>query len=226
MTSTDKKLELNMVLYRDLLQIPVQDNNEALTPLDSTRIQYGYRAPFTDMKDALNGSMLVRASLADRLYRADNTLRSTDNRLRLMICYGYRSPVVQELRFTWMIRQLAERYYEDPLELYEAAHRRVAVPSVAGHPTGGAVDITIIYAKTGTELDFGSTMYDYATKRQYVFYPGISEEQRRNRMLLRATMMEEGFAPYDGEWWHFSYGDREWAYYYSQPSACYGRCDA
>ncbi|MDR3125675.1 MAG: hypothetical protein LBU20_01195 [Candidatus Nomurabacteria bacterium] len=34
------------------------------------------------------------------------------------------------------------------------------------------------------------------------------------RFSILKPMMSQGFAPYDGEWWHFSYGDREWAAWY------------
>jgi D-alanyl-D-alanine dipeptidase len=36
-------------------------------------------------------------------------------------------------------------------------------------------------------------------------------------------MTSVGFAPFDGEWWHFSYGDREWAYFYKKKNALYGQ---
>ncbi|QQR69366.1 MAG: hypothetical protein IPI58_01405 [Alphaproteobacteria bacterium] len=36
-------------------------------------------------------------------------------------------------------------------------------------------------------------------------------------------MTSVGFAPFDGEWWHFSYGDREWAKYYGRSHAIYSQ---
>ena len=36
-------------------------------------------------------------------------------------------------------------------------------------------------------------------------------------------MLEEGFAPYDGEWWHFSFGDKEWAFYYKKDKALFNQ---
>ncbi len=39
--------------------------------------------------------------------------------------------------------------------------------------------------------------------------------------MLRNVMVSVGFAPFDGEWWHFCYGDKEWAVYYNKPAACY-----
>ena len=37
------------------------------------------------------------------------------------------------------------------------------------------------------------------------------EEVRKNRRLLYHVMSAAGFVNYDGEWWHYSYGDRQWA---------------
>ena len=93
------------------------------------------------------------------------------------------------------------------------------MPEVAGHPTGGAVDIRIIDAN-GKPLDMGTDIHDFV-KNSYVHTPFISKEAWHNRQLLRLCMLTAGFAPYDGEWWHFSYGDREWARYYGKLDAIY-----
>jgi zinc D-Ala-D-Ala dipeptidase len=34
-------------------------------------------------------------------------------------------------------------------------------------------------------------------------------------------MVEAGFAPYQLEWWHFSFGDQNWAAYYGLESSLY-----
>jgi D-alanyl-D-alanine dipeptidase len=57
----------------------------------------------------------------------------------------------------------------------------------------------------------------------YVFSPFIARECWHNRQILRACMIKAGFAPFDGEWWHFSFGDREWACYFNQPTAIYSQ---
>jgi D-alanyl-D-alanine dipeptidase len=36
------------------------------------------------------------------------------------------------------------------------------------------------------------------------FAASVGEAARANRALLRAAMLEQGFAPYAGEWWHFA----------------------
>jgi D-alanyl-D-alanine dipeptidase len=72
------------------------------------------------------------------------------------------------------------------------------------------------------ELDMGTSIADFSQgKKIWTFFPSISSETRENRWLLRRLLMREGFAPFDGEWWHFSYGDREWAKYYDKKEAIY-----
>lgn len=49
----------------------------------------------------------------------------------------------------------------------------------------------------------------------------ITQEQAQRRILLHDLMVAEDFAPFYGEWWHLSYGDREWAAFYNKPEAIY-----
>lgn len=74
-------------------------------------------------------------------------------------------------------------------------------------------------------IDFGSKLYDFVSTKSYVFCPNISRLGKSNRMLLRKCMTRAGFAPYDAEWWHFSFGDREWAFYYKKSYALYNQLD-
>jgi len=39
-------------------------------------------------------------------------------------------------------------------------------------------------------------------------------------------MVEAGFAPFTGEWWHFSYGDREWAAIWGRDAAIYEQLES
>jgi len=97
----------------------------------------------------------------------------------------------------------------------------VALPSFAGHPTGGAVDVTL--AENGRELNMGCAITDFSCQDLLsTFAAGLTDEQKRCRRWLHDLMLTAGFAPFYGEWWHFSYGDREWAAFYSRPQAKYG----
>ena len=70
--------------------------------------------------------------------------------------------------------------------------------------------------KTIDKFEFGKKI-----NNEYLDESILKTFEYNNRMLLRKVMMQAGFAPYDGEWWHFSYGDKEWAYYYKKKRYLY-----
>jgi len=78
----------------------------------------------------------------------------------------------------------------------------------------------------GKPVDMGCDYPDFESPNLHTFAGGLSETQKSNRMLLREAMMNAGFAPFNGEWWHFSYGDREWAAFYGKPNAIYSQVEA
>lgn len=213
-------LEQSMVRYRDLLSVPIKETGEPFTSLKGL-IPNGYKPERADMETLIGPDVLVRENVAQRLQNAQRLLQQKDPSKTLFVTYGYRDLGVQTKGFLGVLQNVSKDFFPDPLDLYEEAHRFVAVPTVAGHPTGGAVDIVIRDKQTNTEINFGGKQYEYSTKNCYVFYPDIDEEAKENRMLLRTVMAQSGFAPFDGEWWHFSFGDREWAYYYNKPAALY-----
>ena len=74
--------------------------------------------------------------------------------------------------------------------------------------------------KTNNLVDFGLPI-NTNSEKAYIHTDKINAEQHDNRMLLLAAMLQAGFAPTIAEWWHFSYGDRVWAYFYNQTQALY-----
>jgi D-alanyl-D-alanine dipeptidase len=53
----------------------------------------------------------------------------------------------------------------------------------------------------------------------------LSATAKANRLLLAQAMQAEGFVNYAREWWHYSYGDRYWAWLTGRPHAIYGPMD-
>ncbi len=168
----------------------------------------------------------VRVSVADRLVAAQTRL---PRGLRLLIVEGYRPPALQ-----W-------RYFADALARHRAAHpewdegrarietsRYVAPPEVAPHTTGGAVDLTLCTAD-GVELPMGTSVNATPPESDEACYTtsaDISPEARENRRLLSAAMTSAGFVNYPTEWWHWSYGDRYWAFSAGAHHATYATTDA
>lgn len=77
------------------------------------------------------------------------------------------------------------------------------IASKSGHSRGSTVDLTIVNAATGEELDMGST-YDYFGEISHHSSTKITAGQKANRELLKNVMIKHGFRPYPEEWWHYS----------------------
>lgn len=222
-TTTYTKLEAQLVKYRDLVGVTVDESNDPFVELpDRLPGDYGaigrYQA-LGDMKETFP-QVPVRKSIKEKLDRADKKLKTINPSLQLVVAYGFRSLEVQQNYFELIRAQVIQDKNRDE-DLDEIVHRQIAVPAVAGHPTGGAVDVFIQDSQTGSMLEFGTSLFDFDSKDVYVFSPFISETAKKNRALLREILLDEEFAPYDGEWWHFSFGDKEWAFYYKKPFALF-----
>lgn len=212
---------LTMPKYEDYKDMPVEPLDESLVPIPVTDLlsvnQIGQ-----DMQRVTGEDIYVREGVAKRLGYAAALLSEIDDSVRLEVGYGYRTPKIQAALFAAAKERLSDQYSGD--KLFAEAHRQVADPRVAGHPAGAAVDIQIVTKSNGEPLDFGTKIWTFSSESYARLYT-VGEKVFENRLLLRRVMMAAGFAPFDGEWWHFSYGDKEWAYYYGKSAALYEQID-
>lgn len=210
-----------MIYYKDLKGVITKECGEPLLSIEEHLPEIICRYQNSDMHDYTGNKMPLRKGCLLRLRQADEFLKAKLPMAKLLVVYGYRHPEVQQKYFLDHYQSI--KYNNSHLneeELLELVHQLIAVPEVAGHPTGGSIDLTVQIESE--KLDMGTSIADFSDVEKIpTFSKVVTEEQRRNRLLLRSVMMQAGFAPYDGEWWHFSYGDKEWAYYYRQPFAIY-----
>lgn len=175
----------------------------------------------SDMQAYTGEAILVRDTVAKKLAEVNKQLRNANN-LRLRIVYGFRHPKVQEKYFRER-KEVLRR--EDPsmseYDLMRLVHDFVAVPDVAGHPMGAAVDLTLV-DDSNNSVDMGNAISDYSDPDIIKTFAEVTSEQASYRKILHDAMIAQGFAPFYGEWWHFSYGDREWATFYGTKKAIYG----
>jgi len=215
-------LEEKMLGYREIANVPTKPINESLVPISQTKLLLTKQIE-PSMLEITGEAIYVRETLAKMLNKASKGLDVFSNDLQLEVVYGYRHPSIQKANFNKLKQKIGKKHPEyTDLELLEATNRFVAAPGNAGHPTGGAVDLRVL--KGGQQLEMG-TAYREFVPDTYVFSPFNSKKNWQNRQMLRRVMLACGFAPYDGEWWHFSYGDKEWAAFYAQPQAIYGQLD-
>lgn len=154
------------------------------------------RAGFAESPNAC----LLRASVAERLYRAVSLLPEPFG-LAIFDCW----------RPARLQRRLA-RIVGDSRYVAEADDPR---SGPAPHTTGGAVDLTLSFGDV--PLSLGTHFDEFvpaAATTAFEDHPGPVRELRR---LLYWTLVRSGFAAYQHEWWHFEYGTRRWAAITSNP---------
>lgn len=221
MTKQDvyRLLEDKMLGYADYANVSVKPCNEPLVPIPNTN-NLTARQIDKQMLRYTGKQVYVREGVLERLEMAAKLLATYDKSLQLEVVYGYRALKIQRQLFEKYKATLQDQYSGEAL--LAATHRLIAVPEVAGHPAGAAVDIQIL--KEGVPLNFGTKIWEFAPD-SFTFSPFIFREAWENRQILRRAMLQAGFAPFDGEWWHFSYGDKEWARYHGNSDAIYQQVD-
>ena len=165
---------------------------------------------------------LLRRDVARRLAMAAAAL---PEQARLHLVEGYRPPELQATLYeAHRLRLLRDLPGIDIAESHRLASRFVAPPAVAAHPSGAAIDVTLVDAR-GRPLDMG-TAIDATPEESdgacYLDARGISARARANRRLLAASLRTAGFVNYPTEWWHWSHGDRYWAFVTGAGAAVYG----
>jgi len=113
----------------------------------------------------------------------------------------------------------------------------VALPSEdetkpSPHNTGGAIDLTIVDDQ-GFVLNMGGD-YDDASEISNTAYlenklargevlTADEIEACENRRAFYGIMTDAGFSNYIDEWWHFDFGNQNWAWVTGAANAIYGR---
>ena len=95
---------------------------------------------------------------------------------------------------------IKERYYPTltKAQLFEQGY----IAQRSSHSRGSAVDLTLVDAR-GNELDMG-TIFDFFHETSHTMNSTITEEQKRNRAILKSLMTKHGFKNFAQEWWHYS----------------------
>lgn len=192
------------------------------------RLRYG---PPPECPETEEYYCLMRQEVYERLLRVQQAL---PRGCHLRLYESLRSLAVQALLFEQeRSRVIARHPCASPLELHVKTTVLVSPvtnldgsPNVPPHCTGGAVDVEIV-DDTGRVIDFGMEIRDWPSVDPKLCHPGfpdISPCAASNRKLLAAAMTEQGFATYEHEWWHFSYGDQNWAESTGRSHAIYGPC--
>ena len=202
------RLGIRQILPSDYINgIRVVENKEPLVTLSADK-----KLIRTDGK-----AFIARQGMAEHLLKAAEEVSKKGYRLHIF--QTYRSPDAQAERRRELHEQLRQSH-PDNSEADILRMLNVGIAGVGGgHQTGGAVDLGLC-DQDGTELDMGTNYLEH-NHQTATRCKALSEEQKRNRLILLRAMLRAGFVNYPAEWWHFSYGDRMWAAYSNQKTAMY-----
>ena len=182
-----------------IIDVRETETNPTLVPLDEH--QY--------IKDPMCEHFGLRKIVADKLSQAASRL---PHGYRFKIFETYRSRDKQTLFWKKELTKLKQLHPDwSESQLKEEANNGIANPDGigSGHQTGAALDLTI--CKDGKELDMGTAYLDTSNPQTPTFVQGLSARQFHNRQMLYSLMYFVGLANYPLEWWHYSYGEHEWA---------------
>lgn len=151
-------------------------------------------------------TIIVSKPTASALQKVQSALEKKGLGLKIFDAFRPQRAVNHFVRWAKVLNDtlMKKSYYPDvpKSELFKRGY----IASKSGHSRGSTVDLTLIDLDTGNELDMGSP-YDFFGVESHPFYKKITDEQRKNRMLLRRVMLKNGFKPYENEWWHFTLRD-------------------
>ena len=213
--------QLDKVLPRKLWEATtIHENNEHMVEIQESEVIL-----LSEYAKRNNEARYVRASLYKMLKKVSERLPSE---YKLVIIEGYRSVQSQQEAWDRMWSKIQTAWPDLTDEEIERKVRLyVAKPSLlANHNCGGAIDLTLAHTD-GVVIDMGTLHPSQEDRAEAIdkfpmFSKEITDEQARNRTILRDAMVAAGFVWYPGEWWHYCWGDRMWAVYTEQKDCVYG----
>lgn len=218
----------SIVLITDprVLAIPIKECGEE--PVDLQKIS-GIKFGPSESPEVQPYYTIFRKSVYQKLLSAQDLLPKN---MKLRLYEAYRNPKIQQMQFEEEYRKNRKKFpsltdteiFLKTTELVSPVINLDGTQNVPAHSTGGAFDIELI-DESGTTIDMGMQVKDWAVTDLTICRTDselISDEAKRHRKLLMDCLTQVGFVNYPTEWWHWSYGDRYWAYHAKQPYAVYG----
>ena len=165
---------------------------------------------------------MARKEVVEMLYRAAENLPSG---YKFVIWDAWRPFALQKELFISYSSKIIKEFHLENLTSEEQEHeiaKFIADPIPneelpPAHTTGGAIDLAIM-GPDGKCLDFGTDFDAFTEKTRAAYFETIdvegdskAKEIRNNRRFLYNLMMDAGFGNLPSEWWHYEYGDKNWA---------------
>ncbi len=147
---------------------------------------------------------LLHKPVAEALTKVEQGLNAFGYALVLFDCYRPTIAVDDFMRWAKNTDASTKAEYYPDLDKSELVPDYIAEKS--GHSKGATLDVGLLdcRAKPCITLDMG-TAFDFFGIQANTAYPNLTDEQRKNRLLLIDAMQAQGFVNYSMEWWHFTW---------------------
>lgn len=210
-----------------VLSIPVHENQESWIDLKNQNIIV--LGPSPEIPDNQDYTYL-RKAVYEKLKQAQSHLPKG---LRFCLYEGYRSLSLQKIIFEKQYNNVKQRYPDwEEKDIFLETTKLVSpvlnpdhTHNIPPHSTGAAIDVYLI-DEQGKAIDMGIHPKDWMKDKDgevsLTTSTHISTEAKKNRQIMSKVLAEVGFVNYPTEYWHWSYGDRYWAYVTKNHQAIYG----
>ncbi|MFC3908005.1 M15 family metallopeptidase [Legionella dresdenensis] len=219
--------EIILIAAPEILAIPVQENHDPLIDIrQDNQILIGPSPEIPDNTDYTK----MRSEVYRRLLSAQKAL--PDN-LKFCLYEGYRSLSLQKTLFEERYRQIAachpdwrhQQLFNETMKLISPVLNLDGTPNIPPHATGAAIDVYLV-DQNDCVVDMGLHPADWLSDTDALLSETdcklISDQAKKYRRIMCQVLGEAGFVNYPTEYWHWSYGDRYWAYMTGREHAIYG----
>lgn len=212
---------------QEVQKIPIIDSQEPL--VDLRHQSFIHIGPSPEVQNNQN-YYWVRQNIAQRLKIASKHL---PRGYHFCLYEGYRSIALQSYLFQSYQAKIKQRYphltdralFEKTVQLVSPVKNFDKTINIPPHATGAAIDLYLLNDK-GEAIDMGihpqNWQQDLTGKKSMTRSKAISAQAQIHRQIMSNALEIAGFVNYPYEYWHWSYGDKYWAYTKKKPHAVYG----
>ena len=222
-------LSLALVITMACNQVPPQEDRSQFVPITDVVpdviLEIRYFGTYNFVGDRIDGYLAPKAYLtkeaADSLRVVSDDVIGLGYRLKIYDAYRPQKAVDHFVRWAADIPDVRMKPYFYPDLDKSVLFDQMYIMEKSGHTRGSTVDLTLFDMNTEKELDMGGTFDwfgpeshpdfcgnpdtgEYDAEAAAVNPRGLTEQQFRNRLILRQAMLRHGFKPLSSEWWHFT----------------------
>jgi D-alanyl-D-alanine dipeptidase len=219
--------KITLIADPKVLATPIHENDEPFVDLtEQELIAFGPSPEVPNNTDYTK----MRKSVYDKLVKAQEMLPKG---YYLSLYEGYRSLELQEKLFDDRYNQIKkehpdwshEKVFKETTKMVSPVVNLDGSQNIPPHSTGAAVDVYLINEdKDMIDMGIapGDWMQDLDGSLAKTDSKKISREAQKNRAIMSNVLTKVGLVNYPTEYWHWSHGDRYWAYNKKKPYAIYG----